>query len=551
MVDMTAISAQRPVAYFCAEYGIQADLPLYAGGLGVLAGDTVKEAADQNLPMVAIGLLYRGGSAIQVIDEKGWQTERDLAIDPYSSGFEHVYATDDPEQPLFVKVHLTKTDVWARIWKRTVNNTTLYLLDTDTDQNELAERDIARALYVGSDDDLLKQQLILGIGGVKLLTELKIEPALYHVNEGRPAFLYWQLIRRFMDEQKLSYQEAGKKAKSLIVYTNHTWVREGNQSYDADLLKSYALYYAEKMGVSIDELLSPGHDEETGKFNITMFALNNARKASAVSQAHFELSKNVWPEFDWVGITNAVHKPTWQDPEIRDCKLGGEELWRVHVKKKQELMVYAQGKTGFAYDPNRLVIGWARRFAGYKRPMALFEDMKRLLSLVKSQDKPVQIVMAGKAHASDTAAKKQLQQVIGHMQTALAGYALFIPNYDIDVAKMMVKGVDVWLNTPVLGQEASGTSGMKAIANGVIQLTVADGWAAEVDWTEYGWTLDSNHLAETLYSRLEKEIVPLFYQRNERGVPEGWLVKMKKSLELSKQFSADRMLNDYREKLYS
>ena len=539
------------VAYLCAEYGIQADLPLYAGGLGVLAGDTVKEATDQGLQMVAVGLLYRGGNYVQKIDDQGMQTEADLEIDPVRSGFEHVYTSEEEEQPLFIKVHLTKQNVWARVWKRTIEMTTLYLLDADTDQNAPEDREITHALYYGSEELLIKQQMLLGIAGVKLLWNLGIEPKVYHVNEGRPAFMYWQLIRQLMDHKQMDYKTAKETARSMIVYTNHTLVRAGNQSYDKGLLGHYALYYAEKMGVTIDELLASGVDEETsGKFSMTTFALNTSSKASAVSQAHFELSKNIWPEYEWVGITNGIHMPTWQDPDIRACDKGGSDLWTFHLKNKQNLMEFVKQRTGFEYDPGRLVISWARRIAGYKRPNVMFEDIERLTKILKSQDRPVQLLMAGKAHPQDSAAKKILAQIIGYMKNELSGHALFIPQYDIDVARMLVRGSDVWLNTPIIGQEASGTSGMKAIANGVLQLTVEDGWTSEVEWHDVGWTLDGNHLSSTFYFRMEEDIVPKYYHRDENGVPQEWLEMMKKSVELSEKFSTKRMVDQYQMELY-
>lgn len=539
------------VAYFCAEYGIQADLPLYAGGLGVLAGDTVKEATDQGLQMVAVGLLYRGGNFVQKIDQQGFQTEEDLEIDPVKSGFEHVYTSDDEEQPLFIKVHLTTQNVWARIWKRSINKTSIYLLDADTDQNAPEDRDITHALYYGGEELLIKQQMLLGIGGVKLLWQLGIEPKVYHVNEGRPAFLYWQLIRQFMDHEELNYEQANKKAKEVIVYTNHTLVRAGNQAYDQTLLRTYAQYYATKMGVTIDQLLAPGIDDNTsGKFSMTQFALNTSSKASSVSQSHFELSKNIWPEFKWINITNGVHLPTWQSREVAECDKSGDDLWWAHQKNKEALVSLVQQRAGYGFDKNRLVLSWARRIAGYKRPNALFEDLARLVKIIKREDMPVQLLMAGKAHPQDTAAKKVLQQIIGYMQNELSGHALFIPQYDLDVARFLVQGSDVWVNTPILGQEASGTSGMKATANGVLQLTVEDGWAAEVDWHDLGWTLDSNHLAATFYSRLEEDLVPTFYKRDQNGVPQDWLSRMKKSVELANRFSTKRMLDEYQQKFY-
>jgi glucan phosphorylase len=546
---MPQIDQDHPVAYFCAEFGLEADLPLYAGGLGVLAGDTVKEAADQNYPMVALGLLYRGCNARQLIGDDGLQQEEDIEIDPMKCGFEHVYHPNS-DQPLFVKIHLTKKDVWARVWKRTVNQTTVYLLDTDTDQNEPEERGIACEIYSGGEDFLLKQQMILGIGGVKVLDQLNIQPALYHINEGRPAFLYWQLIRRFMDNEGLTYVQATEKAKSMIVYTNHTLVRAGNNAFDIQLLKSYALYYAEKMGVPITDLLAPGMDESTGAFSMTQFALHISRKASAVSQIHFEFSKDLWPEYDWVGITNGVHLPTWQDASVKSHQLAGNDLWYVHMDNKHALADFVKIRTGYSYDPNRLVVAWARRIAGYKRPQALFEDVNRLREIATKEGREIQILMSGRAHPKDQTAKSVLQEIIGYMSNELAGHAIFIPNYDISVAQMLVKGADLWLNTPIVGQEASGTSGMKASVNGVLQLTVEDGWSAEVDWHGLGWTLDSNHLAETLYFRLEEDIIPTFFRRDENGVSQEWLAMMKRAVDLAERFSTERMLQEYREQLY-
>jgi starch phosphorylase len=537
------------VAYFCAEFGFPG-LPLYAGGLGVLAGDTVREAADRNFPMVAVGLLYRGGKAVQKFTPDSLQVEEDLTVDPVSLGFEHVFVPQE-DQPLFVRVHLTKEDVWARVWKRTVNNTTLYLLDTDTDQNEPQERGICKAIYLGSEEALIKQQMVLGIGGVKLLDALNIHPSVYHLNEGRPAFLYWQLIRQFMEKGGLNFTEAKTKAQAMIVYTNHTLVRDGNQAYDTALLENYSLYYAHKMGVRIEELLAPGIDKGTGNFSMTLFALNVSRKASAVSQPHYELSRSLWPEFSWVGITNGIHLPTWQDPEIKAAQDNAKNLWDKHRQKKRELMEFVVKQAGYGYDPERLVITWARRIAGYKRLNALIEDVNRLAKILTNVERPVQLLIAGKAHAADVSAKVMLQKVIKSMGKELAGYAIFVPDYTIEVAQKLVIGSDVWLNTPIQGQEASGTSGMKAVSNGVLQLTVEDGWTAEVDWHELGWTLDNNHLTETLYFRLEQDVVPMFYHWDVNNYPIEWITRMQKTMKLSQIYSTTRMLQEYRDKLYT
>jgi starch phosphorylase len=258
----------------------------------------------------------------------------------------------------------------------------------------------------------------------------------------------------------------------------------------------------------------------------------------------------LWPEFSWVAVTNGVHLPTWQDPEISRNSLNNEDLWWIHQKRKQDLANFVLQRAGYGYDPNRLVLVWARRFASYKRVQVLFENIDTLARILSDQNKPAQLLIAGKAHADDMAGKEILKEVIGYMQTKLSGHAIFVPNYDIAAAQMLTKGADVWINTPIQGQEACGTSGMKAICNGVLQLTVEDGWTAEVDWKDTGWTLDTNHLAESLYFRLEQDVIPLYYYRNARNVSEQWLERMKRSIELSKQYTTTRMLDAYQAKLY-
>lgn len=552
---MPVYSAQHPIAFFCAEFGIQSNLPIYAGGLGVLAGDILKEAARQKLPMVAVGLLYRGEGAIQMITPEGQQTEQDLEYDPLELGLEHVYVD---EMPLFIKAHLTEAEIWVRCWKKTIGETvTLYLLDTDTDQNPLAERGIAHALYAGTDEELIKQQLLLGIGGIKLLHQLGIHPSIYHVNEGRPAFLHWQLIRRYIDEHGVSFNQASDWARQKTVYTNHTLVDAGNQSYTTELLKVYGKYYADKMGITVERLLEPGMEPGTDRFSITRYALNTSRKASAVSQLHYQFCQQRWPEYDWCGVTNGVYLPYWQDEryasglaaESQQTTLG-EAIWQTHLSCKQQLMEYVRQRTGYGYDPQRLVITWSRRMAGYKQADALLSDLPRLLKLLADQQRPIQILMAGKAHVADLAAKQMIEKLVRLMQHELSGHALFVPNLDMELDQMLVRGSDIWLNTPEYGKEASGTSGMKALSNGVLQCTVADGWAAEVDWTGTGWQLDHSRLRESLYQTLEEEIVPLYFDRDAAGIPQGWVQRMQRSITLANTFSATRMLADYQQKFY-
>lgn len=543
------ISNVHPVAYFCAEYGFDAQVPMYAGGLGILAGDTIKQAADSDFPMVGVGLLSRGFSMKQRITPDGMQVDEDWFFDPRSQGLENVYLDD---MPLFIKVHLTEVDVWLRCWKKTFNNgVVLYLLDSETDQNHLPERSLTQVLYCGTKELQIKQQLLLGIGGVKLLTALGIQPSIYHLQEGRPAFLHWQLIRQLMDNHKIDYESARKLAKEKTVYTNHTLVAAGNQSYSMDLLRVLAKYYAEKMKISIDELLKQGIDDDPQQFSVTRFALNVSRKASGVSQLHTKLSQESWPEYHWTNVTNGVHFPTWQSVNISNKKNSPNELWEAHNQEKFGLAQFVQQQTGYWFDPNRLVLTWARRLAGYKQLTMLFTDIKRLSTIVKNSERPVQILVSGKAHQGDTQGKQLLKEIIGYMQTELSGHALFVPNYNITVAQSLVRGSDVWLNTPIHGLEACGTSGMKACSNGVLQCTVPDGWAAEVDWSGLGWALTPNFAAENLYDLLEKEIIALYYNRNSEGRPEKWVEMMQRTIEMSYRFSAERMLKEYQTNLYS
>lgn len=544
---MPAYSPAHPIAFFCAEYGLEAKLPLYAGGLGVLAGDILKQAADDRLPMVGIGLLYRGDGAKQVITTEGNQLEECYEFDPVSAGLEHVYVDD---MPLFIKVHLTEVDVWVRCWQKRLGPTvTLYLLDTDTDQNHPAERSISASVYTGTEEALLKQQLILGIGGIKLLHALEIHPALYHVNEGRPAFLHWQLIRSYMDVHGMSYEQAHLLATSKTVYTNHTLVGGGRQSVNSDLLRAYCRYYADKMGISVDELLRPGLID--GQFDLTTFALSTSVKVSAVSQPHYRLCQQAWPQYDWVAITNGVHMPTWQSHDLAAVVQQPHLFWQVHQTNKHQTAEFVRQRTGFSYDPNRLVISWARRITGYKQLDSLFSDINRLKSLVSVKNREIQLLVAGKAHAYDTVSKDLILRVIRHFQTELSGFALFVPNYDLDVARALAQGSDVWLNTPQYGLEASGTSGMKASSNGVLQFTVADGWAAEVEWQSLGWALNPDSVSGSFYETLEHEVVPLYWQRNQAGVPMAWVDRMQRTVEMSKRYSATRMMREYQDQLYS
>ncbi|MBQ6437879.1 alpha-glucan family phosphorylase [bacterium] len=543
-------SREQPVAYFSAEFAVDNSLPIYAGGLGVLAGDILKQAADDGMHMVGIGLLYKGEAARQEITTEGNQEEADVNFDPAAHDLELVRAAQG--EPLLVKVNLTQVDVWVQVWRKRLGATVdLYLLDPDNEHNHAHERRQAWAIYAGTQEEIIKQQLILGIGGVKMLHALGIKPALFHVNEGRPSFLHWQLIRQEMDLHGLDYKKARALAIAKTVYTNHTVVKAGNQTYDLDMMKAYTKYYARKIGISVDELLEPGRDGD--RFDVTQFALNTSGRASSVSQPHFDICQQNWPAYNWVNVTNGVHHPTWVDPRFSLPKMTDDDLWRYHNENKAATETLIKRRTGFGYDPSALVITWARRFATYKQPDAIFRDIERLQKLLLSTNRPVQLLMAGKAHVFDTGAKRLIRQIIGYMSQELRFHALFVPNYDMEMGAALTRGSDVWLNTPRVGEEASGTSGMKAAANGVLQLTTVDGWTAEIDWSDEkkGWALAYPAVTESFFEIMDSKVLPDFYQRDEAGLPRKWLRRMRESIKMAAAYSAARMMQDYSDRLYT
>lgn len=540
---------ETPIAYLSAEFGFDHAIPIYAGGLGILAGDTMKQAADDQLPFVGVGLLYRGQYMKQTITSTGEQLEEQWLFDPVAVGLEHVYI--DSDQPLFITVQIGQESVWLRCWKKTFSDlTVLYLLDSETDQNPSHLRKITQFLYTGDTDYQLKQEIVHGVGAIKLLTELGIVPRLYHLNEGRPVFAHWQLILDVMKHHQVAAESALRLVKNNIIYTNHTLVSAGNMSYPLSALTPLAEPYARAMEISTQQLLSLGSSGNPDTFSVTSAALNVSHIASGVSQVHTNLSKQVWPDYTWVNITNGVHRKTWQDTQIQSSLEDASQVWQRHCQLKEQLRNFVQASTGYGYDHNRLIVTWARRIAGYKQLGALFADIESLRKIYAREGREVQFLISGKAHFGDSNSKDTLKEVIQHFSTELSGYALFIPNYNIEIAQFLTRGSDIWLNTPIKGKEASGTSGMKAISNGVLQITVQDGWTSEVDWSNVGWTLDSDNLTKSLYEKLA-QAQDLYYQRNDRGFSDEWLTRMKASIQLYERFSTERMLREYKELLYA
>ena len=536
-----------PVAFFCAEFGIDSDLPTYSGGLGVLASDIISEAADQEFPMVGVGILYKGKEFVQHITGEGKEEQRDSQFDHDTS---FLRQTTTNGKPVIITLLIANEEVKIKSYHiRLGDKTTLYFLSADVDGNPPEWISDMDTLYRGDINSQIRQQILLGIGGMKLLESLNINPQIFHINEGRPGFLIWELAKNISKKEGLTFEEAWKKAKTMIVYTNHTLVRAGNLEYPIEQIRNWAKYFAEDLGINTEQLIGEGLvDPHT--FSITLFALNISGKRNAVSKSHFENSQKEWPDHTWEYVTNGIYMPRWQDSDFRNHNLSDNDIWELHLSKKRELEKTVIQRTGIGYDPNKLVITWSRRLADYKQPKIIFSDIERLKGLIQNPDHPVQILFSGNSHSADTNAKGIIEEIIKTMSTSLSGSAIFVPNYNIALANHLTSGSDIWLNTPQGNLEASGTSGMKAISNGVLNCTVLDGWTYEVEWSGVGWTIDRNNISEDFYHKLETEIIPLYYQRERNGLPTAWIERMRKSIELAKKFSTERVLDEYCKKVY-
>ncbi|OGM23267.1 hypothetical protein A2961_00380 [Candidatus Woesebacteria bacterium RIFCSPLOWO2_01_FULL_39_21] len=537
-----------PIAYFCAEFAIDSKIPTYAGGLGVLAGDLMKGAAEVDFPLIGIGLLYKGKYFNQKITEEGLQVEENAGYDPETSLT--LRRVTVKGKPLNIEIELDEKFYVTAYQIRLGERTLLYLLTTDIEENSDVWRVALDSDYCCGADVELRQQMILGLGGVRLLKSIGVNPSFYHFNEGRPCFAAWEIAKLLMIDLKINFEAALLAAKQKIVYTNHTLQESGNLIYDLDLVKSYAEKYSRFVKVKPEILIKDGVEEDKKGFGITRFALSVSKKASAVSKLHFEFCKDYWKEFDWTYVTNGVHFGTWQREKFRGGSIGDAEIWDYHAKLKDSLLREVIERTGYGYDTKKLVIGWARRIADYKRFEGIFENVERLKQIIKNDGRPIQILMAGKAHVGDRYGIESIRRIIELMKGELSGNAIFVPNYDLELARKMVAGVDVWLNTPVVGKEACGTSGMKALANGVINLTTNDGWVSEVDLTSCGWIIDDNNLSGSFCDIVEREIGQIFFERDKDGLPLNWINRMRKSIELSKRFDIREVLNQYKQKLY-
>ena len=605
----------KKIAYFSTEFAIHESLPIYSGGLGVLSGDHLKSASDMGLPLVGIGLLYRNGYFKQHLSIDGWQIEEYKVNHFYSMPMQLL--TDEKGDALFIEISLPRSPrVFARIWKVQVGRVALYLLDTDFDKNSPEDRTITGELYGGDKEMRIKQEKLLGVGGMKVLELLNIDPSVIHINEGHSAFLLLEKMRMLMKNKGLSFEQAQKVVKANCVFTTHTPVPAGNEVFSAQLVSTYFESLYRELGLSREQFLALGRDlkvENMEKdFSMTILALKACGKANGVSRLHATVSRemwqNVWPELPRkeipiTHITNGIHTNTWISYEFaglfqryigedwidepsdqtlwqRIADIPDAELWRSHERRKERLVSFARSrlkmqlqrrglsKHMIAYadevlDPEALTIGFARRFATYKRGNLIFRNLERIKKILTNKERPVQIIIAGKAHPKDDKGKEIIKSIVALTSDPDLKYkVVFLEDYDMNVAHYLVQGVDIWLNNPLRPQEASGTSGMKAAVNGAINFSVLDGWWCEGYNGENGWVVGStdtyNDLeyqnemeSRSIYEILEKEIVPLFYDRGQDDLPRGWINKMKLCMQtVGPMFNTNRMIEDYTRKFY-
>jgi len=593
-----------PIAYFSAEYGLHHSLPFYAGGLGFLAGDHIKECSDLGIPLVAVGFMYPEGYVRQKIRPDGWQEDVDEVLDRDSAPISRVIG-DDGNQ-LVVQVPFIEPPVHVAVWKVQVGRVQLYLMDTDLEINDPWNRLISARLYIGDMEQRLRQEIVLGIGGSEVLKTLGIKHSVLHLNEGHPAFAILERIRERI-EGGMAFDEAARQVKATTVFTTHTPVPAGHDVFPFPLMDKYFSSYYPLLGLNREEFLKLGihPSAPSAGFNMTAFALRMSEYRNAVSRRHSEVTRQMWQPL-WPDtkeedipiefITNGVHVPTWIEPKMQLLfnryldpgwleehdnpviwnlidDIPDEELWHVHYRLKMKLINFIRNRVrqrwvedrvstaniiagGTLLEPSALTIGFARRFAEYKRAYLIFQDIERLKGIVNNWWMPVQIVFAGKAHPADDAGKRILQQVFNHAHDPdFGGRIAFVENYDEQLAQYMTHGVDVWLNNPRPPLEASGTSGMKASLNGVPHLSILDGWWIEGFNGKNGWafegTGDDGRDAGQIYDLLESEIIPSYYRVDERGVPHDWVRVMKEAIKsTAARFSARRMVKEYAEGFY-
>ncbi len=601
------------IAYFSMEFGITESLPIYSGGLGILAGDHLKSASDLRLPLCGIGLLYKHGYFTQYLSWDGWQQEEAPNNDFYHMVL--VLETDGEGKPLKISVDMAGRPCVAQIWRCQVGRIPLYLLDTNLEENHPDERNITGGLYAGNMEDRLRQEMLLGIGGMKALEALGLDPMVYHMNEGHSFLVGLERIRTLMVKHGLDFNTAREVVRSSLVFTTHTPVPAGNDEFDLGLMEKYFKSYGDQMGLKWSEFLALGRknpNDDKEPFGATVFALKNAAFRNGLSKLHGEVSRDMWQDI-WPhvrkqdipisSITNGIHIPSWISSEMADLfdrylgpkwkedpdnqkvweridEIPDAELWSTHQRRRERLVAFARRRhekqlkargakpkelqrAMETLHPDALTIGFAKRFATYKRGLLIFKDIERLKRIILSTQQPVQLIISGKAHPRDHEGKALIQRIV-HIarDEAFKDRVVFLEDYNMNIGRYLVEGVDIWLNNPRRPLEACGTSGMKATANGALNLSVLDGWWVEGYKTDLGWSIGNGEVYENLeyqdqveskaiYDLLEREIIPLFYDRGLDGLPRGWIAMMKKSMRtLCPEFNSNRMVEEYTDRCY-
>ena len=602
----------RTVAYFSPEFGVAEALPIYSGGLGILAGDHLKAASDLGVPLVGVGLFYRQGYFRQHLSADGWQQELYPTLDPHAMPV--TLLLDHEGLPLKIQVELQGATCVAQLWCAQVGRVPLLLMDCDVEENDHPERSITDRLYAGGSEHRLRQEIVLGIGGVRALEATGYDPDVFHSNEGHAGFLGLERIRRLVRDRGLSFNEALEAVRATTVFTTHTPVPAGIDVYEGALMERYFETFAQELGCTWTEFLALGQNEHKAQppttFNMAMMGFKLAGRSNGVSRLHGHVSRSMfaglWPELPQTevpigSVTNGVHTATWLGPEMAEvferrhtpgwaergdakweavAEVPDAELWRARERARERLVYFVRARlrkqllargmseseaswADEVFDPGVLTIGFARRFAMYKRGTLMLSDPDRIKAMLGSPDRPIQIVIAGKSHPSDDGGKEMIRRIVHFSQDPEVRHRIaFIEDYDIEVARVLVQGTDVWLNNPRRPLEASGTSGMKAALNGSLNCSILDGWWDECYNGENGWAIGNVDVyddpeyqdrieASALYDLLERDIVPRFYDRSEGPLPRRWIERSKASItSLGGFITADRMVRDYVKQLY-
>lgn len=601
------------IGYFSLEYGLTEALPIYSGGLGVLAGDHIKSSSDLGINLTGIGLLYQLGYFRQYLNKDGWQQDFYDTNDFYNMPIQE--AVDENGNFVEIQVQLPGRPVYLKVWQLSAGRVTIFLMDSNIDKNSDSDRELTAQLYGGDREMRLQQEIILGIGGIRLLDKLAIQTDVIHMNEGHSSFAIFERARFFMTKDGLTFEEALEITRKTALFTTHTPVPAGNDEFHSDLIKRYFTDYCKELGISIDRFLAFGREhpeDQTSNFSMPVLAIRQASYVNGVSRLHGQVAQSMWKHL-WqdvperhipIGhVTNGVHLASWLSIEMMELfrrylgdnwqekqdqtdrwqrieNIPDPELWRVHSVRRRRLIYFIRERlkkqlieqgaspqaireSQEALDPETLTIGFARRFATYKRGDLIFRDIERLMKLIDDPRYPIQLIFAGKAHPQDHAGKEIIKRIIHALNAKhLWNRIVFIEDYDMNVARYMVQGVDVWLNNPLRPHEASGTSGMKAAANGALNLSVLDGWWDEAYDHNNGWAIGSGEVyddrayqddieSKTIYSIIENDILPMFYDQGPDGLPREWIKMMKHAfITVASFFNTHRMIKEYGEKFY-